>query len=73
MVLPLMKKILPLLITVDATKGNYGQQVIYSVRYPLFVDCIHGPQQMIEITISDNMDSTESILAGQTKLTLAIQ
>ena len=61
-----------LLAPVDATKGKYGQQVIHSIRYPLFVDCVHGPQQVIEITISDNMGSTENILAGRTKLTLAI-
>ena len=67
------EKILPLLATVDATKGKYGQQVIHSIRYPLFVDCVHGPQQVIEITISDDMGSTENILAGRTKLTLAIQ
>ena len=65
------EKILPLLATVDATKGKYGQQVIHSIRYPLFVDCIHGPQQVIEITISD-MGSTENIPAGQTKLTMVI-
>ena len=58
------EKILPLLATVDATKGKYEQQVIYSIRYPLFVDCIHGHQQMIEITISDDIGSTENILVG---------
>ena len=69
MVLPLMKKFFHLLATVDATKGKYRQQVIHSIRYPLFVDCVHGPQQVIEITISDDMGSTENILAGQAKLT----
>ena len=67
------EKIFPLLATVDVTKGNYGQQVIHSIGHPLFVDCLHGPQQMIEIAISDNMGSTEHTCAGQTKLTLAIQ
>ena len=62
------EKILPLLATVDATKGNYGQQVIHLIRYPLFVDYVHGPQQMIEITISNDMGSIESTFAGRTNL-----
>ncbi len=67
------EKILPLLATVDATKGKYGQHVTHSIRYPLFVDCVHGPQQMIEVTVSDDTGKIEGILVGKTKLTLAIQ
>ena len=67
------EKILPLLATVDATKGRRGQQVIHSVKFPLFVECVDGPQQMIEVTVSNDTGDIKGLLMGRTKLTLAIQ
>ena len=36
------EKNLPLLATVDATKGNYGEQIVHPIQFPLFVDCESG-------------------------------
>ena len=67
------EKNLPLLATVDATKGNYGEQIVHPIQFPLFVDCESGPTQVIEVTISDDVGNIEGLLMGRTKLTLAIQ
>ena len=68
-----INKNLPLLATVDATKGNYGEQMVHPIQFPLFVDCESGPTQVIEVTISDDVGNIEGLLMGRTKLTLAIQ
>ena len=67
------EKNLPLLATVDATKGNYGEQIVHPIQFPLFVDCESGPTQVIEVTISDDVGNIKGLLMGRTKLTLAIQ
>ena len=67
------KKNLPLLATVNATKGNYAEQMVHPIQFPLFVDCKSGPMQVIEVTISDDVGNIEGLLMGRTKLTLAIQ
>ena len=67
------EKNLPLLATVDATKGNYAEQMVHPIQFPLFVDCESGPTQVIEVTISDDVGNIEGLLMGRTKLTLAIQ
>ena len=67
------EKNLPLLATVDATKGNYGEQIVHPIQFPLFVDCESGPTQVIEVTVSDDVGNIEGLLMGRTKLTLAIQ
>ena len=67
------EKNLPLLATVDATKGNYAEQMVHPIQFSLFVDCESGPTQVIEVTISDDVGNIEGLLMGRTKLTLAIQ
>ena len=67
------EKNLPLLATVDATKGNYGEQIVHPIQFPLFVDCESGPTQVIEVTVSDDVGNVEGLLMGRTKLTLAVQ
>ena len=66
-------KTLPILATVDATLGTYGQQIVHPVQYPLFVDCESGPMQMVEVRIADDTGNSENLLIGRTKLTLAVQ
>ena len=66
-------KMLQLLATVDATRGIFGQQIVHPVQYPLFVDCVEGPQQMIEIVIADDVGNVKNLLMGRTKLTLAVR
>ena len=66
-------KMVPILATVDATKGKYGEQIQHPVQYPLFVDCVEGPQQNVEVTIADDTGSIKGLLMGRTKLTLAVQ
>ena len=67
------EKNLPLLAMVDATKGNYREQIVHPIQFPLFVNCKSSPMQVIEVTISDDVGSIEGLLMGRTKLTLAIQ
>ena len=67
------EKNLPLLATVDATKGNYGEQNVHPIQFPLFIDCESGPTQVIEVTISDDVGNIKGLPMGRTKLTLAMQ
>ena len=71
--IPVNNKMLQILATVDATKGTYGEQVVHPVRYPIFVDCVEGPQQMVEVTIADDTGTVQGLLMGRTKLTLAVK
>ena len=57
----------------DATKGSYGEQVMHPIQYPLFLDCVEGAQQKIEVTIADDTGNIKGLLMGRTKLTLAIR
>ena len=66
-------KPLQILAAVDATKSAYGEQFFHSVQYPSFVDCVEGLQQMIEVTISDDVGEVKNLLAGRTNLTLVIK
>ena len=66
-------KTLPILATVDATLGTYGQQIVHPVQYPLFVDCGSVPMQMVEVRIAGDTGNSENLLIGRTKLTLAVQ
>ena len=63
---------LHLMATLDAHKGIRGKQVTHNVRYPLFIDCVEGIQQMVEVTIADDTGNSQNLLVGRTKLTLAI-
>ena len=67
------EKNLPLLATVDATNGNYGEQIVHPIQFPLFVDCESSPMQVIEVIILDDVGNIEDFLMGRTKRTLAIQ
>ena len=67
------EQVLPLLASIDATKDTYGQQIMHPVQHPLFVECVEGPQQLIEVTIADDTGNVRGLLMGRTKLTLAIQ
>ena len=46
---------------VDATKGNYGEQVVHPIQFPLFVDCKSSPTQVIEVTILDDVSNIEGL------------
>ena len=70
---PVNNRLLQILATVDATKGVYGEQVVHHVQYPMFIDCVEGPQQMVEVTIADDTGSIQGLLMGRTKLTLAVK
>lgn len=63
----------PLLAVVDATTGNYGQKIQHDVQAPVFVSCVDGPQQKVEVTIADDSGGTNGLLQGVTMLTLAIK
>ena len=62
----------PLLSTLDATKGKYGEQIMHPVIHPLYVETDEGPHQLIEIVIEDDSGNRRNILMGKTKLTLSI-
>jgi hypothetical protein len=70
---PINEQMVPLLAVLDATAGEYGQQVQHHVRAPVYVDCIDGPQQKVEISIADDTGNIDSLLQGNTLLTLAIR
>ena len=63
----------PVLATVDATQGKYGDQIVHPVRFPLYLDCVEGPQQQISVIIADDMGNTKNLLMGRTKLTLVVE
>ena len=67
------EQLVPLLATVDATKGAYGEQVVHPIQFPLFLDCQEGPQQQVQVTIADDTGNSEGLLMGRTKLTLALR
>ena len=62
-----------LLATVDASEGVYGEQKLHHIIHPLFVKCVPGRQQLIEVTISDDVGNHSRLLMGRTKLTCSIQ
>jgi hypothetical protein len=68
---PVNENYFQLLATLDATRGGYGEQISHHVIRPLAVDCVEGIQQMVEVSISDNMGNRKGLLMGTTKLTLA--
>lgn len=70
---PINEQTVPLLAVLDATAGEYGQQVQHHVRAPVYVDCIDGPQQKVEISIADDTGNVNGLLQGNTLLTLAIR
>ena len=67
------ERMLPLLATIDATKGRNGEQVQHHAKFPLFVNCVKGPQQVISVTIADDTGNSAQLLHGRTKLTLAVR
>ena len=67
-----INKMLPILATIDATKGVYGEQVMHPVQYPLFVNCVQGPQQIVQVAIAD-MVSVKNLFTGITKLKLSVK
>ena len=69
----LNNKMLQILATVDATKGRYGEKVVYPIVHPLFVDAVEGQQQVVEVTIADGTGTSKGLITGETKLTLAVQ
>jgi hypothetical protein len=70
---PVNEQMVPLLSVLDATAGKYGQQIQHHVQAPVFVDCVDGPQQKVEITIADDSGNVKGLLQGKTMLTLAIK
>ena len=66
------EKTLPLLCTLNAEVGEYGIQVVHNAVYPMFVKCIGGLQQKIEVFISDEIGTQKDLLMGDTLLTLRI-
>ena len=62
----------PLLATVDATKGEYGEQIMHPVLQPIYLEAVEGPQQVIEVEIADDTGNRIGLLMGRTKLTLAV-
>ena len=52
----------PVLATVDATLGSYGEQIVHPVRFPLYMECNKGPQQQILVIIADDMGNTKGLL-----------
>jgi len=69
---PVNEQNVPLLATLDAKKGAYGKQIQHHMNTPIFVDCVDGPQQLIEVTIGDDSGNVKNLLQGRTTLTLAI-
>lgn len=69
---PVNEQMVPLLATLDAEKGDYGEQIQHHMQTPIFVDCVDGPQQLVEVTISDDSGSINNLLIGRTTLTLAV-
>ena len=69
----LNNKMLQILATVDATRGRYGEKVVYPIAHPLFVEAIEGQQQVVEVTIADGTGTSTGLITGETKLTLAVQ
>ena len=67
------ERMLPLLDTLDATKGRNGEQVQHDLKFPLFVNCAAGRQQTISVTIADDTGNSAQLLHGRTKLTLALR
>ena len=65
--------LVPLLCTLDATKGKYGEQVMHPVVHPLFVEANEGPHQTIEIVIADDTGNQQNLLMFRTKLTLSVE
>jgi hypothetical protein len=63
------ERMLQLVASLDATKGGYGQQVQHTVPHPLFVSCVGGPQQVVEVTIANDVGTCEGLLMGRTTLT----
>ena len=62
----------PLLATVDATKGEYGEQIMHPVLQPIYLEAVEGPQQVIEVEIADDTGNRIGLLMGRTKLTLSV-
>jgi hypothetical protein len=62
-----------LLAVLDATAGAYGQQVQHHVRAPVFIDCVEGDQQKVEVRIADDSGNSLGLLQGNTLLTLAVK
>jgi hypothetical protein len=63
----------PLLAVLDATAGEYGQQVQHHVQAPVYVECEEGRSQKIEVSIADDSGNSTGLLQGNTMLTLAIK
>jgi hypothetical protein len=63
----------PLVAVLDATAGEYGQQIQHHVRSPIFLDCVDGPQQKVEVSIADDSGSVSGLLQGITMLTFSIK
>lgn len=63
----------PLVAVLDATAGEYGQQIQHHVRAPIFLDCVDGPQQKVEVSIADDSGSVNGLLQGITMLTFSIK
>jgi hypothetical protein len=64
---------LPVMATVDATVGTYGEQVRHKLHYPLFLNCVNGSQQQISVKIADDTGNSKGLIMGTTKLTLAVR
>jgi hypothetical protein len=63
------EKMLQLVATVDATKGGYGEQIRHTIPHPIFVSCVGGNRQVIEVTIANDVGKCEGLLMGRTTLT----
>ena len=64
------EKNLPLLVMVDATKSNYGEQIVHPIQFPLFVDCKSDAIQVIEVIISDDIGNIKVYLREEQNLHL---
>ena len=64
--------LVPLLGTVDATEGKYGEQVTHHVVHPLYVNAEEGPHQIIEVEVADDAGNRKGLLMSRTKLTLSV-
>ena len=64
--------LVPLLGTLDATQGKYGEQVMHPVVHPLYVDAEEGPHQVVEVEVADDVGNRKGLLMSRTKLTLSV-